>query len=110
MMPEKGYNRMVVLLEKYHIRTKLHDLGPLLSSMDPSLWTNNKPIDSCMMQDWNKITGGNDLTEAQCLDAIREFVKVQQDEFKYDLNRLIDDLESFTDQDLKKDWEDTLLK
>jgi hypothetical protein len=104
-----GFNKMVEFLEKYYQRTKLDDLGGLLGSMDPFLWTNKKPIDSCMLRDWNRITQEKDLNEAQLLDAIRMFVKVQQEEFKYDLNSLIKDLDEFSDKKLRKEWEDTLV-
>jgi len=109
MTPEDGYNRMVIFLSNYYQRTKLDDLGALLGSMDPFLWTNRKPIDPCMTIDWNRVVSDNNLTDEQCLDAICKFIKIQQAEFKYNLKQIIVDLEDFTDRNLKKEWEESIV-
>ena len=90
------YAKMYWFLDQYWERTKLDDLGGLLSDMDPMnpfIWTGGLPIDTLLIDNWNEVTQeAQDVTAEDGFDFMIEFLIIQLNWMKVDV--LVDDLKS----------------
>jgi len=92
---------MYYLLKAYWEQTKLDDLGGLLGSMRPDLFSGGMPIDKKLVDDWEIITGeSEDINEEEAFDYVIKFLEKQSEWLNID--SLILDLKSSID--FKKDY------
>ena len=87
---------MFYFLDRYYWEEKDETLGCLLSRFNPNLWHDGMSADPAAWEDWNnvikKISNNNLLTSFETLNASIKFIKFHQDEFGFELNWLINKL------------------
>lgn len=92
----ENYISMFLFLDKVYEENKhFDDLGGLLGSIDPYLFTDNTPADSALLKDWLDITGGErtNISFEAGFNNMSSFIKLEQKNFSIDLKELIDYLE-----------------
>ena len=91
---ESAYASMCKVLHDYYLRFEIDDLGSLLGDMSPTIWTNQKPIDSSMMEDWIRVLENREfINPHRCYSAMIQFLRLQKKEFVFDFGKLFQILE-----------------
>ena len=87
------------------------ELGDLLSSMNPYLFLSSNSADPAVWEDWIscvlQIRDGEKLTDNEALQSMLLFLKFNQEEFEYDFNWIIKEVE---DGIREKKWIETAEK
>lgn len=92
----ENYISMFLFLDKIYEENKhFDDLGGLLGSMDPYLFTDNTPADSALLKDWLDITRGErtNISFEEGFNNMSSFIEREQKNFSLDLKELINYLE-----------------
>ncbi len=67
-------------------RQDLDDLGGLLGSMDPTLWSDGMPVDKGLVADWEEISQKKDyMTEIESYSLMIQFLEKQLDWLKLEV-------------------------
>lgn len=91
----ENYISMFLFLDKVYEENKhIDDLGGLLGSMDPFLFTDNTPADSALLKDWLDITGGErtNISFEEGFNNMISFIEREQKNFSIDLKDIINNL------------------
>ncbi len=103
---KQGYFAMFWFLSKYNESTKLDDLGSMLGSMDPFLFSGGMPIDITMYDSWVEIFDDRSNTIEDRFGFMIKYVEVQEKEFVYDFESLLKFLNDILSNknEHKKEW------
>ena len=89
-----SYLKMFDKLDKYWDLTKDDDLGGLLGSMSPYIFSGGMPIDSSMYKDWVTICEVKREAPNNLHNYIIEYLLMQEAKFMLNLSRVINYLNS----------------
>lgn len=95
---EQAFLSMFYFLDEYYNTHENDDLGALLGSLNPYLFSGDLPTDIATLSDWNecvlKASQAKEdlLTDEEAYTAMVMFLKKYSDDFDFNLKETIDDL------------------
>jgi hypothetical protein len=95
MDPRKAYINCFLYLDAHFNRTKNNDLGLVLGSMSPFLWSGFKPIDIWFIETWLKLCSNIDYDDKTIFSIVVPNYLIQFDnEFKTDLSFIVNSIQN----------------
>jgi len=109
---KQSYLAMFYLLDSIYDNTKDECLGSLLGGFNPHLFVESMSADPAAWGDWKnmviRITNKELLTVDEALEVTQKFIIFHRDEFGFDLDWLIDRLNTMTSNN--EDWLSSIKK
>lgn len=75
------------ILDQCYMNCRENDLGGFLGTISPELWTDGKPIDIAIYNDWQKISNPETINEENIIKKTYDFLVHYEKTFGYEFSK-----------------------